>query len=87
MFIGGNNDALSRARDLLRLPLVTPATSGALGVLETIPDGCRFSMCIASPQPEPGTQPIIDNLYARNRQTCLRISRLVAGIPTCGRRS
>jgi succinyl-diaminopimelate desuccinylase len=63
MLIGGMNDALSIARDLLRCPSVTPADAGALGVLETLLKGAGFEIHRVTFS-EPGSADI-DNLYAR----------------------
>jgi succinyl-diaminopimelate desuccinylase len=63
MLSGSMTDALSIARDLVRCPSVTPADSGALGVLENILRAAGFEMHRVT-FGEPGTTDI-DNLYAR----------------------
>jgi succinyl-diaminopimelate desuccinylase len=63
MLIGGMNDALSIAQQLVRCRSVTPADAGALGVLETILKAAGFEVHRVT-FGEPGTADI-DNLYAR----------------------
>jgi succinyl-diaminopimelate desuccinylase len=63
MVIGGMNDALSIAQDLLRCPSVTPADAGALGVLERLLGDAGFDVHRITFSEE-GTSDI-DNLYAR----------------------
>src|SRR6266404_2768430 len=65
-------DALSIARDLVRCPSVTPADSGALGVLENILEGAGFEVHRLT-FGEPGTSDI-DNLYARIGNTAPHIT-------------
>jgi succinyl-diaminopimelate desuccinylase len=69
MLSDGMNDALSITRDLLPCPSVTPAVSGALGVLENVLKGAGFEVT-ASTSAKPGTTDI-DNLYARIGLPCL----------------
>ena len=59
----GRIDAIALARELVRLPSVTPADAGALDALAAALEGLGFA-CRRLRFSEPGTEPV-DNLYAR----------------------